>query len=227
VLPNLAVGHDFDWDINNNNLNKTGYFPEAIPPFLGNSIAAAQFATDVTESVFVGSLSFVNRNKHPNLNVIPQAAGGTFYSNSSKITGLTSGIQIQTNDITDIQYMIGIQFIGPIATNDTLECIICTGFGKTKSELAIALLECIESEITSITDAESDWYRMRFANGLLEVSLFLDEVTIEIFNILGEKLLTQSVSFGDTIIDINNFPHSVYFVRLHSNNKVAVLKVVN
>ena len=228
-LLDFSIGHFYDWDINNYDFDETGFFEEAIPPSLDINTAAAQFATDLHQSVFIGSLVFINKAKYPDISVIPQASGHASSSNfpikQDLIIGLTSGISYQTDDITDIAYMIGMHYPIPIEGNDTVECIICTGLGRTKFELANALIECANTEV-GIASPKVDWYNLKIIDGKLEIISYLDSITFDIFDILGEKLLSQKLNLGDNTIDITNFPHSVYWIRLNNGHKVVVEKVI-
>jgi hypothetical protein len=225
-LQDFAIGNFFDWDINNHNYNSVGYFEEAIPDDLDKYTAAAEYATDISGSVYVGSLVFINKNKYTNVYVTPQAASGFFNSNEELIAGLTSGITKQINDQMDIQYIIGLLYSNPIQAGDFVECVICTGISKTKDELANTLKECAKSELTSIvSDNDDTWYEMKMIDGKLEVKLDCDNSVLEIFDLLGKKLLTQEISSGNSTIDISSFFHNVYYVRLNNGKKIIVEKV--
>lgn len=50
--------------------------------------------------------------------------------------------------------------------------------------------------------------------------------TIEVFNVIGEKVLTSSLLKGNNIIDLSNLSNGSYFVKLNSNNQIITKKVI-
>ena len=229
TIKDLAFGQYFDWDINNYKYNATEYFEEGIPDFLDKKTAAVQIATNVHESVFVGSLVFVNKSKLPDTTntTIPQAAGGTNLSNYEEIyKGLNYGINYQIDEIADIEYIVGMKFYNEIAPNDSIECIICTGFGKTKFELANTLMECAKSELVSIANNNNNEYQLKLIGGILNIQSEFDNYTLEIYNNEGKRMLAKNINSKNTDINISNFAHAIYWIKLNNHNKTSLKKII-
>ena len=229
-IRNFSFGHLYDWDITTASRNTVGYFPEAIPANLGKDFAAAEFATDEFESVFVGSLVFLNTEKFPDAWVEPQAAGVVAAAGSSilihnrdlQIKSLTRGISEQTNSLADIGYFIGMHFVDDFLANSEVECVICTGVERTKELLAKSLLDCYEKTVSiiEVSTIENNSFTVKRNENILEIEIFEEQFLdseIEIYSLLGVKIFSVKVADFTTVIDFSKQISGVYFIRLVPN----------
>lgn len=153
-LKDLAVGFLIDWDLNNDGKNnRVALLPEAIPQDKTGKSAAAEYVYYYKDGFPVfGSAVYSNE-----INAIAQAAGLdadiTFnFSKSDQIKALNSGTDWQTNKIADVSYVIGMRFTGELQPGETKKFILCTGVGNDKDDLALALRECLDSELSVMDD---------------------------------------------------------------------------
>ncbi len=63
-------------------------------------------------------------------------------------------------------------------------------------------------------------------NSILNIEAFTPITSIEIFTVLGQKILEQSVSYNKVQVDFSGFSRGNYFVRVTVNNNTNVLKVI-
>lgn len=63
-------------------------------------------------------------------------------------------------------------------------------------------------------------------NGTLNINNLEVNSTIEVFNVIGEKVLTSSLLKGNNIVDLSNLSNGSYFVKLNSNNQILTKKVI-
>lgn len=49
---------------------------------------------------------------------------------------------------------------------------------------------------------------------------------VTVFNVVGEQVLTSNVNSNKTVVDLNNQPNGVYFVKVTSNGEVTTTKVL-
>ena len=228
-IKDLALGQLFDFDINNYIYNKTEYFEAGIPDFLDKNTATAQITTDMHESVFIGSLAFVNKNKLPDSTniTIPQAAGGSnLYYYEEIYKGINSGIERQSDDIDDMEYIVGMKFYNEVAPNDSIECIICTGYGTTRDELANTLMECAKSELVSISHKNNNECKLNLIGGILNIQTEFDNYTLEIYDNEGKRMLISKIVAKSTDIDISNFLRGVYWIRLNNNAQTSIVRKI-
>jgi subtilisin family serine protease len=229
AINDFAFGHYYDWDIYSSNYNKTAYFPEAIPANLSTQLAAAEYATDVDESVFIGSLVFAD--DIPNMHFIPQAAGINYSYNiggnkTNQIQAFTSGITKQNSQLADIQYIVGLHYTDKLNPNEEINCSICTAIAASKSELAAALINCAKN-YTSISDSNDanifDIYTMAH---LLIMNTNIQNARIQIYDATGNIIHTIANVPNTTSFNTNNLPTAAYFVRLYNNNISIVRSII-
>ena len=62
--------------------------------------------------------------------------------------------------------------------------------------------------------------------GILNISSTEANVSFEIFNVIGDKVLSNSLAKGNNSIDLSNLSNGAYFVKINSNNQVSTKKVI-
>ncbi|HXU25837.1 MAG TPA: T9SS type A sorting domain-containing protein [Bacteroidia bacterium] len=62
--------------------------------------------------------------------------------------------------------------------------------------------------------------------GLLNVTTTAATATIEIFNVIGQSVMTKSLTNGANTIDISNLSNGVYSIQIKQNNTLTVGKVI-
>ncbi len=50
--------------------------------------------------------------------------------------------------------------------------------------------------------------------------------TVELYSIVGQKLLSKNVNAANTIVDITNYPQGTYFVTVYANNQKNTFKII-
>ncbi len=63
-------------------------------------------------------------------------------------------------------------------------------------------------------------------NGTLNINNLEANSTIEIFNVIGEKVLFSNLLKGNNTVDLSNLSNGSYFVKLNSNNQIITKKVI-
>ena len=63
-------------------------------------------------------------------------------------------------------------------------------------------------------------------SGVLNINNLEANSTIEIFNVIGEKVLFSNLLKGNNIVDLSNLSNGSYFVKLNSNNQIITKKVI-
>lgn len=69
-------------------------------------------------------------------------------------------------------------------------------------------------------------YPNPFANQFLVSFKPSDKTTVEVYNLLGGRVLTQHITTHLTLLDLSNQPNGVYFVRVIDGKEVLTRKVV-
>jgi hypothetical protein len=62
-------------------------------------------------------------------------------------------------------------------------------------------------------------------NGQFTLALSGETGTIEIYNVLGEKVFLSEINKQKSWIDLSNHPHGIYFVKLCSGQNVVTKKI--
>lgn len=63
-------------------------------------------------------------------------------------------------------------------------------------------------------------------SGILNVTAVEVTSSIEVFNVIGEKVYSNNLVKGNNVIDLSDLSNGAYFVKMNSNNQVITKKVV-
>lgn len=63
-------------------------------------------------------------------------------------------------------------------------------------------------------------------SGILNVTAVEVTSSIEVFNVIGEKVYSSNLVKGNNVIDLSGLSNGAYFVKMNSNNQVITKKVV-
>ena len=63
-------------------------------------------------------------------------------------------------------------------------------------------------------------------SGVLNINNLEATSTIEIFNVIGEKVLFSNLLKGNNTVDLSNLSNGSYFVKLYSNDQILTKKVI-
>lgn len=50
--------------------------------------------------------------------------------------------------------------------------------------------------------------------------------TVELYSIVGQKLLSKNVNAANTTVDVTNYPQGTYFVTVYANNQKNTFKII-
>lgn len=62
--------------------------------------------------------------------------------------------------------------------------------------------------------------------GLLNINAVEVNSSIEVYNVIGDKVYTNSLVKGNNVVDLSGLANGAYFVKLNSNNQITTKKVV-
>lgn len=62
--------------------------------------------------------------------------------------------------------------------------------------------------------------------GLLNINAIEVNSSIEVYNVIGDKVYTNSLVKGNNVVDLSGLANGAYFVKLNSNNQITTKKVV-
>ncbi|MBI2279367.1 MAG: T9SS type A sorting domain-containing protein [Bacteroidetes bacterium] len=104
---------------------------------------------------------------------------------------------------------------------DSIRSYHANGFATTPCGGAILGVknEAIPSNLLSI-------YPNPFANQFLVSYQSTNKTTVEVYSLLGQKIVSQPITQHLTLLDLTNQPNGVYFVRVTDGNEVIIKKVV-
>lgn len=104
---------------------------------------------------------------------------------------------------------------------DSIRSYHANGFATTPCGGAILGVknEAILSNLLSI-------YPNPFANQFLVSYQPTNKTTVEVYSLLGQKVVSQPVTQHLTLLDLTNQPNGVYFVRVTDGNEIVTKKVV-
>ena len=63
-------------------------------------------------------------------------------------------------------------------------------------------------------------------SGLLNINAVEVNSSVEVFNVIGEKVYTNSLVKGNNSVDLSGLSNGAYFVKLNSNGTITTKKVV-
>ena len=118
--------------------------------------------------------------------------------------------------ISDGTFLYGMTQQGGTSINCSSGCGVIF-----KYDLATGI---VENPAKSGTETDFSIYPNPVTNNLIIKTL--QKATIEIFNIQGQKILQQQLQQGKTDIDISGLAKGIYILRLYSNDKTEVTRIV-
>lgn len=104
---------------------------------------------------------------------------------------------------------------------DSIRSYHANGFATTPCGGAILSAKKEVKEINTLSI-----YPNPFANQFLVNYKPSAKTTVEVYNLLGGKVLTQQITTHLTLLDLSNQPNGVYFVRVTDGKEVLTRKVV-
>ncbi|MBC7694289.1 MAG: T9SS type A sorting domain-containing protein [Burkholderiales bacterium] len=63
-------------------------------------------------------------------------------------------------------------------------------------------------------------------SGILNINAIEVNSTVEVFNVIGDKVYTANLTKGNNTVDLSGLANGAYFVKLNSNGQVTAKKVV-
>ena len=63
-------------------------------------------------------------------------------------------------------------------------------------------------------------------SGILNINAVEANSSVEVINVIGEKVYTSSLVKGNNVVDLSGLANGAYFVKLNSNNTITTKKVV-
>ncbi len=242
IINDLAVGYLLDWDVApNEDSNTVSFFPAAIPEELdGTSIAAecVEYASSTDYPVF-GSIVYSNL---PNTEA--QVAGMDYsiikyFQKTDQIRSLNSGTSIQHTNITDVNYVMGMKFLGEFLPDEEKSFVFCFGGADSKEALANELKECLLN--TGVENNENiinkkihlDVYPNPSSNVIhLSIkSTNFNRLNVKIFDMLGNVLIQKnnielSSAISSFNINTNNLSTGNYILQLSTKDGELISKII-
>ena len=101
----------------------------------------------------------------------------------------------------------------------------------TTKEVVDAQKVNLQSILVGINDHNNDPGAMKIYPNPVKNTVTIEtsvsgESTLSVYNVSGQEMLTQQVGAGKTQLDLSGFAKGVYTIRLLTNNKVEVRKIV-
>jgi hypothetical protein len=62
--------------------------------------------------------------------------------------------------------------------------------------------------------------------GLLNINAVEVNSSVDVYNVIGEKVYTNSLVKGNNSVDLSGLSNGAYFVKLNSNGAITTKKVV-
>ena len=63
-------------------------------------------------------------------------------------------------------------------------------------------------------------------SGILNINATEANSSVEVFNVIGDKVYTSSLVKGNNTVDLSSLANGAYFVKLNSNNQIITKKVI-
>jgi hypothetical protein len=63
-------------------------------------------------------------------------------------------------------------------------------------------------------------------SGILNINSIEANSSVEVINVIGEKVYTNSLVKGNNVVDLSGLANGAYFVKLNSNGSITTKKVV-
>lgn len=63
-------------------------------------------------------------------------------------------------------------------------------------------------------------------SGILNINTIEVKSLVEIFNVIGEKVYSNTIVKGNNVIDLSSLSNGAYFVKINSNNQITTKKVI-
>jgi len=164
---------------------------------------------------------------HINLNPFYSTSVGTLNFCSSSTYGLVDIGSVEKNSLyASAVYTTSVNsnYLYKINVIDASVTLICTGIGND----VILGLTNVSNTITSIPEISVNNNITVYPNPAID-QLTIESIqksTIEILNIHGQTILQRQIQQGKTNIDISILAKGIYILRLTSNDKTAVTKIV-
>lgn len=221
-LSNLAIGYFTDWDITpETDKNKAKYLENAIPENYLDKSAVEIAYMDLNDIVF-GSGVITNENF-----VTPIAASLSYAETQNfdaleRIKVLNNGIDIQTDETTDLSTVVGLRFEKDIPPGETRYCNFCFAGGKNLTEFIYEMKNCL-SNSTNI-DKNTENYILIYPNPAFDIiNIDIASKSYKIYNAIGELVYNIEFPYLNNnliTVDISKFPSGIYFIKVdHSIEK--------
>ncbi|MEJ5244746.1 MAG: S8/S53 family peptidase [Bacteroidota bacterium] len=230
-----AIGYIFDWDIDQKaSKNYVEYFPDAIPPkYIDKSNISAEIAYSVDKKTYVGAVAFSD-----NPSTTAQSAGLNMddvynqggLSQSRQVQLLSSGNSIQTSLLTDIGFVVGMNFNNTLLPGEHTYCYVCIATDSSRESLATLLKTCVDSTYNSIAefDSLSDFDLFpNPASHFFKISNPKSLVfNLKIYNYIGNLVFEKSNVSNNSFFDISKFQNGIYFVHISFENNIYVKQLI-
>jgi len=80
--------------------------------------------------------------------------------------------------------------------------------------------------IKTITNTDAIAIFPNPTSGILNINAIEATSSVEVFNVIGDKVYSSSLVKGNNVIDLSSLSNGAYFVKLNSNNQIITKKVV-
>ncbi|MBI5324847.1 MAG: S8 family peptidase [Ignavibacteriae bacterium] len=210
ILNDVSVGYLLDWDIGPDaSQNLVRLFPEGIPETFASIAATAELASYKNKYPVFAAACY-----SPNSTFVPQAAGLSDISSSFpkplQIQSLTSGTNLQFDNLGDISMVIGMKFPGEMQPGETKSFNVCIAADDNEQSLALTLQNAMLGTVGVDDNYNNEAINLYpqpagdFVN--IEINNVFNKVNLKIVDNLGKELINsvnqESIS-GRLIIPLN------------------------
>lgn len=159
---------------------------------------------------------------NPANTVLNVETGNVFYWNRDSTTTAQTGsaIVLGGTDFTNFTSPVTFRFYGwnSEASGGTFSIDNVTFKGS--SSIASAVVSISKHTVTSV-------YPNPSTDGMFAVNTSANVKTlVNVYNVIGEVVLTKQINSGKELIDLTNQPNGSYFVSIKNENETVVKKVI-
>ncbi len=235
TLPNLAGAYYIDWDIGwRQIMNKSSYFPAAIPSGFPIKRTAAQMIYGLDDFPYGGCAVFSNE-------ITAEAQSSAFESGT--LDGyrmaylLKQGVAEQTNATDDLATLTGMRFPEPTAPGESHTFLMCFGAADDSLSLAEGLRACLESGFSPVEETvhgELDFeISPNPANDFCKLTIHnasSKQIFISLRDLLGNVVIERTAEniFAtnyESTIDLSSLTSGVYLAYIRCGNSIFNKKI--
>lgn len=127
-------------------------------------------------------------------------------------------------------YMTG-RFRGTVDFDPGAGTSFLTTIGGSNDDVFVLKLSCITTEISTENNLANENISVfpNPSNGHFQLNIDnfnSQKINLEIFNAIGERVYTSSITKQQNEIDLSNLPEGIYFVKMISTNQMYQQKII-